>query len=299
MYKSKEGKKLFKYYSQYEKAFIDALKKTKNDCTENNIYIFRVSIKKLKGVYKLLEVLDKEFDYRNKFEPIKKIFLSAGIIRDSQVNLKRLKYFRKNKRSLDAYIKTQKKSIEKNSQLFSFDLIDFNTEFLMQTNKVIKKTCKTISQKRILKKIVAFAKARIDKINNLMQAERNNDDIHNIRKYLKEVSALLVLLNLIDEKTFTYQSIFALKLFEDKFGIWHDNFVLHESLENYTKTNNSETPENIEKINILIEEIMQEELKFTNSLQEIVDGSLKLIQERITYLSSMTETLSQTSQLLA
>lgn len=282
MYLSKEGKKLFKYYQQYEENFFLFLGKTMGNSDEENIHGFRVTIKKLKSVIKLMGLLTDEFHAKEQFATLKTLFKPAGYMRECQVNLKRLKDFPAYDEFYSRYKKARKKCMKTHRKNFDVSLSTFNPEKIKITGKLLKKHCKVLSSEEIETKSIAFIEGRINKIHKYhRKVEEDVEFVHEIRIKLKEISTVLGLLHTMQPEIVSSDKLAKLKKQEDQIGLWHDYDVLRNSINEFCDTNPADCLSLKEDIQTLIAEIEKEEAKFLIQLDSFVDETIKQVEDLI------------------
>ncbi|WP_187696208.1 CHAD domain-containing protein, partial [Xanthovirga aplysinae] len=79
-------KNLLKYYQLQNQKLQENLTKVKENFDEEALHDLRVSIKKIKALYELMDcLLEKEYFISKKFLPYKNLFKAAGKLRDIHV----------------------------------------------------------------------------------------------------------------------------------------------------------------------------------------------------------------------
>ncbi len=267
MNNSFEGEQLFKYYEQYREVIILFLKKKKRKKWKKEIHEFRVSIKKLKGIFKLIELCNSDFDSLKYLSPYKKLFKSAGRIREAQVNLSQLKNLTDSDSYIDVYRMQQKQLIKIQKETFKQLLAKFKAEEITDGDEKVARTCHSFSRDIIVRSSEKFINERKKEIRSLIKHGTDEDSLHETRKKLKEISSifgLLIRLDLFSEEEIKMDQ---LKVYEEKLGLWHDRVVLRHSLNDFIDTHHLVTPDSRLRIVLLIEKIKRLERQFTDDLK--------------------------------
>jgi hypothetical protein len=282
MYLSVEGEKLYAYYKHFEKRFFRFLEKAKYKSRENDIHEFRISIKKIKGIYKLIDLLTDEFDNQEHLLPIKRLFKPAGKIRESQVNMLLLKKIESEKKMTRHYTLSQKRNVKKYRKDFDKQIQDFSPKELKRTRQIIKNYCKVFTRNQIINKSKEFVQERQGIIRDLLMQKDNIDAIHKIRITLKEISAILGLLVELEVEELKPETLIELKQYEDDIGLWHDYVILRESIDKFLNRTAYEDIEKRLELSLLIEDIRDEENDFTATLSSFVEGAFDIIEKGFT-----------------
>ena len=300
MYLSKEGKKLYKYYRGYEENFYLFLGKTIGGSNEEDIHGLRVTLKKLRGVIKLMSLLAEDFSSKEHFAQLRTLFKPAGNLRECQVNLKRLKDFEGYDVFYSAYKKARKTCMKHHRQSFDLAITSLVPETLKQTSKAVKRQCKNLSKEGVYIKSNDFIQNRIQKINKLhKKAGEDIENVHQIRIKLKEISTVLGLLHTMRPKKIPLEKIAELKKQEDIIGLWHDYAVLQESIDEFVTQN----PKEVEHLMIDIKELQKaisvREAEFMITLDDFVEQTIAQIEEQLIPVSDTIEKHARISQPLA
>jgi CHAD domain-containing protein len=276
MYLSVEGEKIYRFYRKYEERLLYFLEKTKDEIQEEDIHALRVCIKKLKGIQKLIALLSDDFTLTQHFSPLKRLFKPAGDIRDKQVNLRRLKSLPHEKNLLKSFRRGLKSEINASQEKFHVLVCNFNSSGLKRTRKLVKANCKSYTKHQILATSTLFIRERISGIQYLLE-NKSEENIHQVRINLKEISTVLILLCEIGVESITPKMLSDLKLFENDFGLWHDYYVLGISLNSYVESNTDLAPEVQKEIACIIDYIAKEENKFIDGADNTVNGAMSII----------------------
>jgi CHAD domain-containing protein len=202
-----------------------------NDFNEGSVHEFRKEIKRLRAFLRLLSVEKHEEDKLKITKKLKTFYGYIGIIRNLQLQQKNISEYIK--ASLDkfpeAYFKTLIKEME-NWEVTTRKYMDVEKDFLNDEEKILEQ----LPDKFTKPLIVRFINQEVSELMNLAIAESTDDNIHSIRKILKDLQYnwtfikkynLLLPLHLGDEKD--------IKSFTDLLGDFHDKVVSLGLLHSY------------------------------------------------------------------
>jgi len=211
---------LLPYYLSQREIFESNLQQAADVFDEEAIHDLRVALKKIRGLFKLLEFLNPQlFSEKSTFINLRKIFKEAGILRDLQVQIGlfgqsdhpdelRFVIFLSNL-EYEARIKFR-------NFLHRLDLAD-----LEQTDELIKTALANMNQTHINAGITNFILEKLQKVLCLM--DQKDDTMHESRINLKDAYYILELLK--ENQPLTPPMDVLLKkvdLLQEVFGSWHD-----------------------------------------------------------------------------
>ncbi len=190
-----------------------------------DIHQMRVSIKKLKANWSLLEYLSGgKFSKKAHVKYISTIFDSAGIVREKQVNLsiiekRKANYLRPFTIGLR---KTQSRAIEKLlAKMKSFDLKQSE-----KLDLVWKQYLKGLTDEHIFNTSIAFILDELTKVDLLEQLLPDDQALHQIRIHLKMVYEILSILKEKEAVPELKRLQKNTKSINQQIGDWHDYMVL-------------------------------------------------------------------------
>lgn len=257
---------------------------------EGDIHGFRVTIKKLKGVIKLMGLLVDDFSAKDQFAPLKELFKPAGEMRECQVNLKRLKEFTGSDAFYQVYKKARKKCMKSHRAEFDKALVNFDLELLKETGREIKRQCKVLNRQSIYVNSIAFIKRRLKAIDKHYQrSDADTEEVHEIRIQLKEISVVLGLFHHIQPKVITEEVLLKLKEYESEIGKWHDLAVLQASIDEFCVQFPNDIKGLTEDIQKLKSEISIEEKRFLDQLDLFVMELKEQINNSVQYLNKKSK----------
>jgi len=244
-----------------------------------DIHQFRVRIKRLKSIFRLLEFMHPvEFKAKDHFRLFKPVFKSTGLIRESQINLSLLKKFQgteKLHKSFSKYI--TKLRPEWNANL-NKSIDSFNYSRLDQIGQSVNDSFSRYTDLELVGLITDFIYSELDRIKLLLDESDELEYIHEVRIILKNIKPLLGMLCPRDDSSFEQNHYNSLNRTETLIGNWHDRLVLSEALSMFFKARGK----NKEK---LLEEY--------NTLQKKIDKNIRLALINIG--KSLTETVQSFS----
>ena len=222
-------------YKDQERSFLKHLKGAKS-LEEEKIHKLRVDVKRLRSLFKFLEVMDKnKFSRRKAMKLFAPVFKAAGKIRTTTLNLKMTRSYRTKaiagfKKYLLAREKQEEKDLRKEIKAFNknkFKKIDKKTFSLF--NKA--------GQNAVEKNSSKFLEDLFVKIRKDMPDISKDENFHDVRKKLKDVKTISKLLEDVAPKKTGADRQKKVEVVEEKIGKWHDSVILAEELEKFIGNN--------------------------------------------------------------
>jgi len=211
---------LLPYYLTQREIFESNLQQAADAFDEEAIHDLRVALKKIRGLFKLIEFIDPQlFNEKSAFIYLRKIFKEAGILRDLQVQI-------------GLFVQ----SVHPDEMLFVIFLSNLgyqarikfrmfinrlNLQDLEQTDELIKTTLIKMNQTHINTGIRKFIQEKLQKVLCLMN--QKDDTMHESRINLKDAYYILDLLK--ENQALTPPMDVLLEkvdLLQEVFGNWHD-----------------------------------------------------------------------------
>ena len=227
---------LFSYYKNEVHSFFKGIKRLGKDFDADELHRLRISIKRIRAVYRLLEKFSGAgFNAQKNYSSFRKIFNIAGKVRELQVNkliilenttsaIKLQPYLK----GLDNKKKTYSSSLTK--CLHQIDIPKLKREF-----KKNKKRCKKIGDTYFLNKAHELIHSEVKIIRQLHNKADNNANIHKARKHLKMVYSVVKLSYSIKPSAELKKLQTTIKETEELLGNWHDKTVLLASLKKFER----------------------------------------------------------------
>lgn len=191
---------------------------------EDLIHNFRVSLKKLRTLFSLLEgITSGSFNAKENFRFFKSLFKELGILRDLQVLLITIENYEKflNKRftSFKRAVRSREKTAQRNLSIWMNE--KGNQKYFKALRKNISEHSKVEEQR-----IIDHSKTIIDNWVNKVRAGKNlrsHKRWHNHRRRLKRAKYLIEMINECyplrsDQKDLLKK----VRLLEEQLGNWHD-----------------------------------------------------------------------------
>ncbi len=230
------------------------------------VHNIRTDIKKLRSVFVLAKMLDKNFTQTSLYcinnKALNRIFREAGKIREAELILISTEVSGippdiagKIKASVLDKLEIYRPAFKE--LIIGFDDVQFS-ELIYYFNKAGKKTKLKKIRETCLKLIII----EIKKIQSLTEGNQTAEKLHKIRKHLKNICATGILLNrLLSNKKLSN----LIRICEDeeiKLGNWHDKMIFDEYLlEFQTSDKNVNLTSGSEKFNAINEEKKSELLR--------------------------------------
>ena len=197
------------------------------DCSMELVHNIRLNIKKIRT---LLDVLDYKDNSPSNTLIVKKIdslFAHLGYLRDNQVQLSLLKFYRKRVGEevddIIDYINKGKKKINSNlkKKIRKINLFDITL-----LNQRFDETIECLDNENLEEKFQRKVEQGFNQVIELISDGTDEDVLHRIRILLKELTFNLSIMKKANVKT-KYNSTFSVLLnsIHKKLGNWHDLFV--------------------------------------------------------------------------
>ncbi len=225
----------FKFIAAYRdnqvKDIIACLKTIPGRYDMKDIHRLRVRIKRLRAIYRLTEfIYPAEFragDYYRLFKPV---FKTAGLIRESQVNLRLLKRYN----NTDKLRKSFSDYISKLMPVWEAGLeeaiLSFSLEALYEQEKTAGSILMRDTGPRLTDMMTDYIYYETNRIKNFYDTKDNAGHIHDVRIILKNIKPVLGLLVHFDNSRFDSDTCRRLDKTEGIIGKWHDRYILSDSL---------------------------------------------------------------------
>lgn len=236
----KEHKILLNYFQKHRDIFLENIKTTKENFDVDAIHDFRVSVKRIRAIFRFLEKINPEkYSCRKNIKELRNLFKSSGQMRDMQVQLLLLENYEKRLNiSLKEFTKYLKINKKEGKKQLKKALRNFSPNILDENEILITKIQKNKGDKKLLKILQEFVKQRFVEIKSLSLKLDSVEKTHKIRIALKETSYIL---NIIKQyKKAEGEANFSLKEIKqlgEILGIWHDCEVMKFHLKVFAQDN--------------------------------------------------------------
>lgn len=205
------------------------------------VHNIRTDIKKLRSVFVLAKMLDKNFAKNslniNCNHDLNRIFRTAGKIREAELILTGAEVYgippdiaEKIKALVLNELETYRPAF--NGLIKGFDDVQF-----IELIKYFKKAGKRTELKKILKTCLNLIIREIKKIQTLTDGEQTAENLHKIRKHLKNICTTGILLDKLRSNKKLNDLILICEGEERKLGDWHDKMIFAGYLQKCLTTN--------------------------------------------------------------
>lgn len=229
--------------------FLNNLRIIRQKPTKISVHDLRVSVKKMRSFLRLREKITGE-PWKEKFAPVKNLFMLSGKQRDFEMSLSSLsKYLRKENLALPSfknYLQLNKLMTRKWTRKAT---LEFNENPLQLLTENINSSLGDLTNEDLIIKIKKLAEEALKTVGQL--ANDLNKNAHEIRKLLKDIYYWLIVCphNPVND----YIEIKLLDKILHNLGEWQDNFIFHKKLKYFRNeyllknTKEAETAKIIEK----------------------------------------------------
>ncbi len=197
-----------------------------------DVHQLRVSIKKLRAFWALSGVIGGLPPMEKKLKKsVRRLFKQAGLVRECQVNIHMLaKYNRNYLKPFKQWLHTQNELAQSSLKIAiaQFDekaLIHFNENFLIALTR--------IPVHQIFGDSMSFIRQKFENVDKLKSASKDRLQLHEIRKELKALHAVLKVIHMLPVRTGLKKMDTKIDRLNDALGDWHDLEVLIHTLKQY------------------------------------------------------------------
>ncbi len=216
-----------------------------NAKTTHNI---RTDIKKLRSLFILTKMLDKKFKqsvfYRINVNILKRIFRIAGKIREAELILIKTDETGIPPEIAHRIKASAQESLKSHRLEFADMMNGFENFSFIEIKKYYKKTGKKFREKKILLKCLKLYMKEFKKIKSLIVINHSPENLHAIRKLLKNMCATGSFLRKVNHNKNLSSFLRICEKEEIKLGDWHDKIIFAEYLRkmlNFKENNNDIT----------------------------------------------------------
>ncbi|MDN5202713.1 CHAD domain-containing protein [Fulvivirgaceae bacterium BMA10] len=224
---------LIQHYLDKLASFHLYFKRTLEGQEIEDIHQLRVTIKKLRAMYALMELATRgTLKKKECFALFSKLFDEAGKVRDAQVSLSIIE--RSKARYLVSFAENLR-TIQKHANeklLTSMQAFDFK-RLEMLNNKLLQ-AMKELSVEIVIRESVTYILKEVRNVYVLKDHLPDNRKLHKIRIRLKAVIEILTIMNELDATLRLEELRNNFKSIEKQIGKWHDYIILLASLNYFT-----------------------------------------------------------------
>ena len=223
---------IIKHYRKRIADFYAYFKKTAKRKRESDIHDLRVTIKKLRATWSLMDVvtqgsLNKEIHN----QLFSKLFKQAGRVREAQVNI--LAIDKLNRKYLDEYKSDQRKLQKQAEKRLRIVMEHFNNDCFKILDKSWQRSVLKIPEAFIFEQSVQFINTELTKVQRLESELPNSKKLHKIRIILKAVHEIISILIQLRPSDYLSRLGKQIKGINHEIGQWHDTLVLLESFDRF------------------------------------------------------------------
>ena len=259
-------------YKKYSYSFGRFLRLSINRGDEEDIHQLRVTIKKIKALYNLFELIsNRSISAKKLYRIYSDIFIASGKVRETQINLNILHQFNTKipKSYIDYLVSNQREYQEE----MILEIKRFEKTKLYRQNSQIYKKIDAYYDPLTLEVSTSFIEKKLLKIQKLLEEEKMIK-LHKIRKLLRSIGEVLKIIYEINPQLNINDLFYNLKEIRDKIGKWHDLFILSKSLEEFSNKNKSQENEFVSIIDVILTEKEILNLSIINDLISFYQLSL-------------------------
>ena len=182
-------KLLISYFRQQRQLFLRHLYRTLKDNNVEDLHQLRVTIKRLRALWSLVEVISKGSYTKNEHRKLTgTLFKKGGKVREAQVNAEVIKSLH------EEYLKSSSKFMKKAEQKANVHLVAaillFDLKELNRLDQHLESVIKGIPDKVVFTESLSFISGKIKRVRKLMKQLPDHHILHKIRIQLKSVSAI-------------------------------------------------------------------------------------------------------------
>lgn len=222
-------KKLNKYFANQFTKLLRLLTKYGQTADQETLHKFRITIKKIKSLYRLINFCDNTFNYRKQFNPLKKIFADAGIIRNMYIAEKLINELEMEFKSEDISFNSDPDKRKENISSFIKRISSFQ-KIIYRKYSDTEKYLINVSTECFKE----YSLTRLTDLKNMIYPELNEAGLHDARKICKEI----IFLNEMDGKAKKNIDPFYDRL-QEMIGEWHDKSDLLKLINEHNRNSGS------------------------------------------------------------
>ena len=264
---------LLQYYEEQQKTFLLWFNNSLEDQDIENIHQLRVSIKKLRATWSLMQFISqKQWSKKPHRKLYSTIFKPAGRLREAQINHELIQ--KHPAHYLETYVDFLIQQQEDSTKELVKAMKDFDFKELERLNKQLIKEFEDIPNETILNRSMQYLDKEIQKIYGFMEALPDDYILHKIRINLKILVEVLAIIRSLNSRSGLARYATKIKSINSKIGTWHDSVILTDSLTHFL--NDQDYKKNIKLFRNKISKMTQVQ----NDKQENIQKMLPKYLER-------------------
>ena len=233
---TQQHKSLTQYYNELLSSLFSYLANPNLTREEEDIHQLRLSIKRLRVFWSLIESISKDKWKKDEhFHVVKSLFDAAGIIREAQINTGYVTGL--NDEKITGYIRFLNDEIQQAEKDLSTEVRNFDRNKLEELNKDLSMTINELTTNEINSRSGLLIQQRLRKALKHRKHLDSDHKLHKIRIQLKSMYETLIILNKVNPESEAERidATSELKSLNDHLGSWHDLSVLVESFKEFRK----------------------------------------------------------------
>lgn len=226
--------KFIEHYAVQLTIFHLFFEKTMLNQEMEDIHQLRVSIKKLRATWSLIQMVNHgKWKKKVLAGLVRDLFQVAGQLREAQINLTIAERFPK--AHLGAYAKYLKKCQRRSNKKLIKRMQRFDIQTFNELNDQFLQMMRQMPDDFILKESAAFVFKKTRKILAIKDQLPDEEKLHDIRIHQKAVQEVLSIINVLSTDGALDHFRSQIKSLNDRIGKWHDYHVLLLSLKKFSK----------------------------------------------------------------
>lgn len=239
-----EGNILLEYFRLQRSNISHYLRLCVEGTEAESVHRLRVSIKKVRTVYKLAGILlpSESKEHRKELVRLRKLFRLAGAIRDAQVIHRLVSRYEAGHGVAYSEFKSYIRDLEQRSVVKFFRGLETLQNELdsLPAGLRLENSLQHIPYAEISAYLGRLLEKRYKKVRKIVQSEPDEKGLHEARMLLKQMRYLMSVARKRDPHFQAFDlSLTNLKATESLLGQWHDQIILLERLEAFTRTSAS------------------------------------------------------------
>lgn len=238
---------LIRYYNEVQDSFHQYFWKTLEEQDVEDIHKLRVSVKKLRSIWSLVEAIShNELSRQTYFSMVAKLFSTAGKVREAQINRTLISKYRV--KYLVQYADFLMKIEERYTCRMLEIMQQFDQEALEAQHELLLRSMTALPEELVWKELAGYILKEFRKTRRQVELPQKKRDLHKIRIHIRNVNTLLVIMMKLNPSSAMIRLKKIVKPLIIELGDWHDYIVLHYSLQKYAKrVSNKKSKKHLEK----------------------------------------------------
>jgi CHAD domain-containing protein len=273
---------LYRVFRKVVASFLANIYKAGITGNSRDIHRARLDVKKIFALFRLFEMLEKpESGYESWYRFFRPLYRQAGKIREIQVDYIMLGQLDSHAEDFQSFLHWLKRREQVAIRKFIYLVKKIEEDKLKHIEKAIFNLCQgrggSISS--IRSKTGEFIMQNAILTRKLQADKPGDDEIHRIRKLLKEMSIVATLVYSLKPGKGLDQIVTGLNKTEMMIGDWHDRVVLKEAIEKFLSENAPPEEKELASLNQLKQNLQDQCQNLVIHFMPEVDKILQVILE--------------------